>query len=425
MKKTIKNLLVHARRVYRYRKDALSIKELGKLQSIIERLEQLSKTYKSAKQDSLMNEITCLDQDLKSLGGKIYPKTFWIDNVEMLIVAAIIVIGIRVFFFQPFIIPTNSMYPTYSGMKEVIYSLDREEPSLLVKAFNTLRLGSRSYYLTAPNSGRVSVELFSQALYSSDKNLRTRGFVSFQYVNGRKWLGLMPAKYREYSLYINNEPVRIRVPVDFSLDAVLLKTYFSQYDSFQDLIQDYHSNGYNDFSKDRRYRLSTNHITNQGSPIIAFDINLGDALFVDRLSYHFKKPKVGDPFVFKTGTIKGDTSITQSLGDKYYIKRLSGVGGEELSIRSRALYADGNLRDEVLAFTHNKERYGEYDGYQATGNLAEGLSFKIPADQFYALGDNSFNSFDSRYWGAVPRQAVIGKAFFIYYPFTKRWGLAE
>ena len=76
MKKTIKNLLVHARRVYRYRKDALSIKELGKLQSIIERLEQLSKTYKSAKQDSLMNEITCLDQDLKSLGGKIYPKPF-------------------------------------------------------------------------------------------------------------------------------------------------------------------------------------------------------------------------------------------------------------------------------------------------------------------------------------------------------------
>jgi signal peptidase I len=41
------------------------------------------------------------------------------------------------------------------------------------------------------------------------------------------------------------------------------------------------------------------------------------------------------------------------------------------------------------------------------------------------LGDNSANSLDSRYWGYVPEKSVIGKAIFIYYPFTKRWGLAE
>jgi len=49
----------------------------------------------------------------------------------------------------------------------------------------------------------------------------------------------------------------------------------------------------------------------------------------------------------------------------------------------------------------------------------------VPPRKFVALGDNSGNSLDSRYWGFVPEKAVIGKAFFIYYPFTRRWGVAE
>ena len=425
MKKTIKNLLIHAKRVHRYRKDVLSDSENKSLESIIERLDVLTFSYKNYGKENLNTELSELDQALKKLGGKIYPKTFWIDNVEMLLVAAIIVIGIRVFFFQPFIIPTNSMYPTYSGMKEFIYPLDQDEPTVIEKIFNTIQLGARSYYLTADRAGRVSVELFSQAQYSRDKILRTRGLVSYNLVQGRKWFGLLPAQFREYSIFVDNHPMRIRVPIDFSLDNVILKTYFNHYDSLQELMQDYHAKGLNDFSKDQRYRLTSNYITEADRPIIAFDIHLGDALFVDRLSYHFIQPKVGDPFVFKAGDVQGHAALVQSLGDKYYIKRLAGIGAEELSIQSHGLFANGNLRNEVPAFLRNAEQSGEYGGYFATGNLSEAQSFVVPDEQFFALGDNSYNSFDSRYWGAVPESFIIGKAFFIYYPFTKRWGVAE
>ena len=55
-------------------------------------------------------------------------------------------------------------------------------------------------------------------------------------------------------------------------------------------------------------------------------------------------------------------------------------------------------------------------------NEALSNNYTIPKDYFFALGDNSYNSHDSRYFGPVSKGAVIGKPCFIYYPFTKRWG---
>jgi signal peptidase I len=57
--------------------------------------------------------------------------------------------------------------------------------------------------------------------------------------------------------------------------------------------------------------------------------------------------------------------------------------------------------------------------------LAEGYSIEVPKDSYFAMGDNSPNSYDSRGWGFVPKGEVIGKAVFILYPFTRRWGCAK
>ena len=54
--------------------------------------------------------------------------------------------------------------------------------------------------------------------------------------------------------------------------------------------------------------------------------------------------------------------------------------------------------------------------------LSKGKTFTVPEDSFFAMGDNSWDSQDSRYWGTVPGNDVIGRPLFIYYPFTKRWG---
>lgn len=424
--KDIKVLFLFANRIFRYRRDVLADQELDQLLQTRTRLKVIiNEKKRSTLTPEIQSELEQIDQFLLKIGGKIYPKTFWIDNVEVGLVALIIVIGIRSFFFQPFIIPTNSMYPTYSGMNAEVYDLKEPELNLKKKVFNSLLLGSRNYFKTSAYAGRVSIPLFSQAQYSKDARLRSQGFVSFDYVKGKKWFGMVPTMLREYTIYVGNNPVKIQVPADFSLDQVLIETYFKNYKSFRDLLADYHSNNRIDVFKDTRHRIKSTSVLNKGDAVISFDITSGDALFVDRFSYHFMKPKIGDPFVFKTGTIEVDANLQQSLGDKYYIKRLAGKGAESLSIREGQLFVGERLRDEVAAFVDNSEKNGAYNGYQAIGYLEEGTRAQIPERHYFALGDNSYNSFDSRHWGYVPEDSLVGKALFIYYPFTQRWGVAK
>ena len=425
-KKELDTLLINANRIYRYRKDVLAERDLNKLSETLERLRELIHSFKSIRDDlKVQREIELINQFLLKIGGKIYPKTFWIDNIEVGLVALVIIIGIRTFFFQPFLIPTNSMYPTYSGMNEVIYDLNAEKPTTTENILNKILLGSKNYHLEADNDGRVSVPLFSQAQFSRDAKLRSVGFVSFEYVKGKKWFGLLPATYRQYELYVGNQPVKIQVPFDFSLDSVILKTYFSQYDSFKELLQAYHEENRINIYKDTRHKIKSSTVVKKGDTIISFDITLGDALFVDRLSYHFKKPEPGDAFVFKTSKMNLDAKTKQSLGDKYFIKRIGGVGGEKISIADGQLLVNGEIRDEVCIFISNGNKEGEYKSYKADGLLSTGNNFSIPEGYFFALGDNSYNSHDSRYFGPVSKGAVIGKPCFIYYPFTKRWGLPK
>ena len=425
-KKELDALSINANRIYRYRKDVLAERDLNKLNETRERLKELIHSFKNISEDlKAQSEIEQINQFLLKIGGKIYPKTFWIDNVEVGLVALVIIIGIRTFFFQPFLIPTNSMYPTYSGMNEVIYDLDAKKPTTTENIINKILLGSKNYHLEAANDGRVSIQLFSRAQFSRDANLRTSGIVSFDFVKGKKWFGLLPATFRQYEIYVGNHPVKIQVPFDFSLDNVILKTYFPQYDSFQELLQVYHDKNRINIFKDTRHKIKSSTVLRKGDSIISFDITLGDALFVDRLSYHFKKPEAGDPFVFKTSKMILDAKTKQSLGDKYFIKRIAGIGGEKISIADGKLLVNGEIRDEAHAFISNGNKEGEYKSYKASGLLTTGNSYRIPEDYFFALGDNSYNSHDSRYFGPVSKGAIIGKPCFIYYPFTKRWGLPK
>jgi signal peptidase I len=57
--------------------------------------------------------------------------------------------------------------------------------------------------------------------------------------------------------------------------------------------------------------------------------------------------------------------------------------------------------------------------------LGRGQTLTVPPHAFFALGDNSFNSADGRYWGFVPAADVVGRPLFVYYPFTRRWGPAR
>ncbi|MDE2021212.1 MAG: signal peptidase I, partial [Patescibacteria group bacterium] len=156
-----------------------------------------------------------------------------------------------------------------------------------------------------------------------------------------------------------------------------------------------------------------------GEPVLSFDLLVGDMLFVDRFSYHFSKPKVGDGFVFHT------RKIPAAGDDQYYIKRLVGLPGDTLEIRQPVLYRNGQPIKGAAAFEENARQADHYPGYRNEGLLDFGLTVTVPPESYFALGDNSPISKDGRYWGFVPAKEVVGKPLFIYYPLTKRWGLPK
>jgi len=126
----------------------------------------------------------------------------------------------------------------------------------------------------------------------------------------------------------------------------------------------------------------------------------GDRIFVDKMSYRFHEPERGDIIVFKYPVDK----------KKDYVKRLVGLPGEELEIRDGKLIINGEVIDEppfssYYYYNRNDWNYGK-----------EGLVVQIPQKSYFALGDNSAQSADSRSWGFVPRENMIGRAFCIWWP---------
>ena len=404
-RKKAKELLHAAYRVSNYRRDIIAPDQYKALKAIVKEVEVLLNN-KQSKQSDIDPKLDKLDLLLCKVGGKIYPKTFLSDNIEVLLVAAIIVIGIRSFFFQPFIIPTNSMYPTYSGMNSIVYNKETS-PSRLSKVISKLTLGARHYKVTANNSGEIEL------LFAMTGN---GGQVAYyEVVDGRKWFGLMPARLKEYTFLVDQKPHALRVPLEFGLEDALTDSLLKK--TTPKNIRNL-GNGL--------VAISFGQQINEGDAILEFSITLGDALFVDRLSYHFRKPKVGDPFVFRTNDIL--ESVGRATGDytpKYYIKRIGGAEYEDIEIIDGTLHVNNTPRTEAEAFVNNSKQIGEYNGYFNERLMAKGRSMRVPKNSYVALGDNSANSADSRYWGFVPDKALIGKAMFIYYPFTKRWGKAN
>ncbi len=405
LRKQAKEILQSANKVYHYRRDVIPEGRLDELSRAVDEVHGLLDNKDN--DEALKAAIGRLDGLLKKIGGKMYPKTFWNDNLEVALVAAIIVIGIRTFFFQPFIIPTNSMYPTYSGMNAVIYSSDKGEPAALKKLFRFATLGARHKAVTAQKSGRVQLPFLG---FNQEGEPRFYA----EPVKGRKFF-LFPAVRAQYTILVDGTAHKVTVPAEFDMNSTLMRAFDLEGATTKRIR-----------GNDRVALLELNQTVEAGEDLLRFDITLGDALFVDRMTYHFRKPRAGEPFVFRTDEIQEELGrITGDFTNKYYIKRLAGVEGETLEIRDGTLLVDGKPRDEVEAFGRNARQEDEYGGYLNKTLLAEGREMKIPERTFVALGDNSSNSLDSRYWGFVPEKSVIGKAFFIYYPFTKRWGLAE
>ena len=129
-------------------------------------------------------------------------------------------------------------------------------------------------------------------------------------------------------------------------------------------------------------------------------IEPGDDLFGLRLTYRFTDVKRGDIIIFR---FPDDES-------QKYVKRVIGLPGETVSIREGKVYIDDS--DTPLEEPYLKENW-----VQAAGPM----EFEVPAGCYFVMGDNRNDSYDSRYWSNtyVSTEEIIGKAYMIYYPFTR------
>jgi signal peptidase I len=419
-KKLINNakaLLKMANKVLVYRCDILAdtVKE-----TIITQHDDLKNYLKTPKEafelKGLSQRIECLEISLKTYGGKIYPMGFWAENVEMIVVAAILAIGFRTYFFQPFKIPTNSMYPSYYGMTETIYHQPDDRPSMIESALRWVLLGAEHYEVLAPASGELIIPL----------NLgKKSGLITYEVVSGRALLGLVSEPVREYTFWINGQPATLKVPFEYDLSDVLLKRYFNSEQSYENLLEMALKQGKIRPNKSGGYWWFTGVFLKEGAPILDFDLLSGDRLFVDRVTFHFRRPQVGDTLVFYTRKIEKLKASDGTPDDRFYIKRCVGLPGDLLEIRPPVLYRNGEPIHGSSAFDGNAHQLGLYPGYVNRWDLDVGCVLRVPDKGYYGMGDNSPASLDSRYFGVVPEKEVMGRAIFIYYPFTSRWGISD
>jgi signal peptidase I len=408
MRANAANWIELADKVWAYRRDQLNEAERKDLLGRTDAVRQGCKDGTDAAKLKLL--IESLEGTLRRVGGKIYPKTALIENVEFFLVAAIVIIGVRTYFVQPFKIPTNSMWPTYHGMTPEAYTDPEKAPGALAQVGRFLLFGAQRIAPVAPESGTISVQIGAAPV---DKG---GGSLYFQRVPGKSWL-VFPTTYREYLFYVNQAPVRVQVPLDFDFDWAFrdaLGVTAEQLATAAMKAQRNAGSGYRWVELERKAQ--------QGKPFLAFDILTGDQLFVDRFSYHFFRPQVGQGFVFRTGNIP---YIAETSGDQYYIKRLVGIPGDVIEIKNFGLYRNGQPITGAEAFDKNARRDGKYPGYRNVGSLSAGSTMTVPPRSYLPLGDNSANSADGRYWGFVPAKDAAGRPLFIYYPFTKRWGPAK
>jgi signal peptidase I len=131
-----------------------------------------------------------------------------------------------------------------------------------------------------------------------------------------------------------------------------------------------------------------------GSMLPTLQIN--DRLIVDKLSYHFHNPERGDIVVFSPT----DTLKQQNFKDAF-IKRVIGLPGDKVEVKGGRVY----VNDQPL-----REKYIEDEPQYQWGPVV------VPPDSYLVLGDNRNNSYDSHYWGFVPRDRIIGRAAVRFWP---------
>ena len=389
--KRAKLLRKGVRKFLSYKKDLLSEEDKEKIEDKLETFERAVSEKDKELVKLTAKELTSIcEKTVKSPRNPIIR-----ENLEVIFVAIIIAIGIRSYCLQPFRIPTGSMQPTLNGIICDVHDPDKDpkysKPSLIKTAWDKFSQGRTYVDIRIPKGARIE---------------------KFQEVTKFKFF----TSTRIYFENENLESIKVSVP---------LKNLFQEKNrgglGLRSALNIGRSSNFSNGRMDV-YWVNGNHVPIEKDFVLQGHCDTGDQVLVNKMSYHFRKPSRGEVFVFNT---KGIVGIGGGMKSQHYIKRLCGVPGDELEIRQNGgpLYVNGKLATEFGIVRVSEE----YDGYTITRRITgapdrRGLNeVSLQEEQYFALGDNSDDSADSRMWGTVPEQNLLGPGLMVYWP-LEHWG---
>lgn len=293
----------------------------------------------------------------------------WRENVEVLVVAIAMAMACRTYFIQPFKIPTGSMQPTLNGITATPQEGRQLADRFPLNLVNLALFGERYVEVRARNSGTLEYagQMDDHCAFRIGSEL--------------------------YPVYLAMQPGTPFIDPEQSM-----KFYFN----------------------------SGDHV-NKGDLIASGRIRQGDHIFVNKVLYNFTQPRRGQIIVFDTNYIPPMGPRQTIRPDTFYIKRLVGLPGEEISIQDRRLVVDGEPVSEPQVFMRQFTDPA-YKGYVTrSDSLLENASdvISVGEKQFLPFGDNTLSSLDGRYFGPLSEEALVGPSFFVYWPFGAHWGLSR
>lgn len=177
---------------------------------------------------------------------------------------------------------------------------------------------------------------------------------------------------------------------------------------------------------------------------------VGDFILVNKFTYGIRIPVLNKKIIETGSPQRGDVVVFRYPPDPSldYIKRVVGLPGDQVTYRNKKLFINGQEvmekkigdfldRDRLYYTPHFTETLGTVEHSvlidpEAAGHVqpivrfphndkchynSEGVSCEVPPGHYFMMGDNRDNSQDSRFWGFVPDQNLVGKAFFIWFNF--------
>ncbi len=291
-------------------------------------------------------------------------KKTWQDHgrewLDTLVVAISVAMAFRAYFYEPFNIPTGSMQPTLYGN----HSESCENPGVWQKTplkWLDWILSGRDY--------KEFVAPFDGVLCLGPRN------------DGRFNLFVQsPSGARSEVVAVPTDLKLLRVPLPETRGAPI-------------------------------------HVKKGDLVLSGYDVT-GDFIFVNRWKWNFRAPKRGDVAVFSTEGVGLSHNVQQGT---HYIKRLTALPGETVAIEKPDVFINGEKIPPLKPMTGARGEKTPEPNAGGPKGLTEPLT--LGEGEYFVCGDNSDNSLDSRYWGAVPERNLKGTGALVFWPIINpRWG---